>query len=254
MRTKLSCLIFVVLTAAVGCNSSSSSPPAFAGSGTVTGGATAPGGTPGGSGPLLQKAIAFQSLMAKQHLPNGLAQDVTLDASGQVVARSGPSRCLWTGFYAASQAMRFQTTGEPDALQAMETSLWALHNLQEITGTPGVICRGFDEPRFQQGIQGSGRFSQFNYDRGSPSRDQYAGWFYGVGMCWNEIRDPALKAALETDVRAVCDSLMANNLVMKAPWDGQVRKFFNLNPDGINVDGVTAQSWPRSMTSPSICS
>lgn len=195
-------------------------------------------------GPLHRKALDFEAVMQAQHVPYGLVQDVKLDASGQVVARSGPSRCLWTGLYAATEAARFRATGDPAARAAMEKALWTLHDLAQVTGVRGAFARAFDEPRFQQGPPGAGRYAQFNYDPGKPSRDQYTGWFYGVGMAWESIQDPALRTALQDDARAVTDGLMAGGLILKATWNGVPDTvLMDLNPTGLSLDNVTPQTW-----------
>lgn len=226
--------------------------PAGTTSGT-TGGSTSgsTGGTTSGStaiqGPLASKAAAFETIMDAWHLGLGQVQDVVLDANGNPV-RTGnaPSRCLWTGIYAASQAQRYRVTRDPDALRKMEAALQTLHDLHEITGKPGVVARGFDLPAIEtNGWQGAGRLSQYNHNKGETSRDQYAGWFYGISMAYDLIQDATLKAALEADVRAVCDKLMGNDLKMETPWgpQNQVEVFFNLNPDDFYQDQINAQNW-----------
>ena len=198
-------------------------------------------------GPLAQKAQAFEAVMGAWHLGLGQVQDVRLDANG-APQRTGnhPSRCLWTGFYAASQARRFRQTGDPNALDRMEQSLQALHDMHEITGLPGVVARGFDEPSIEtNGWQGQGRLSMYNHNKGTTSRDQYAGWFYGIGMAWDLIQDPILKSDIQNDVRAVADKLMAGNLKMETAWgpQGKVETFFSLDPRYFYQDQINAQTW-----------
>ena len=198
-------------------------------------------------GPLAQKAMAFEAVMGAWHLGLGQVQDIRLDSSGAPV-RTGnaPSRCLWTGFYAASQAQRYRQTGDPAALDRMEQSLQALHDMHEITGLPGVIARGFDEPAIETGgFPGQGRLTAYNHNKGTTSRDQYAGWFYGIGTAWDLVQDPVLKAELAADVRAVADKLMAGNLKLQTPWgpQGTVETFFSLDPRYAYQDQINAQTW-----------
>ena len=231
----------ILVTAGCGGSSGGSSGSAAAAATSPTGSATTANGP---VGPLHAKALQFEATMQAQHVPFGLVQDVNFDAQGNVAGRGGPSRCLWTGVYAAAQAQRLRATGDPVALANMEKALWALHDLHEVTGVPGVIARGYDEPRFEsRGIQGAGAYSQYNYDHGKPSRDQYAGWFYGVGFCWDDIQDPALRLALAEDARNACDILMANDLEFKSVWNGQPQTFFNLNPNAFGLHNVTPQQW-----------
>ncbi|MGE0712540.1 MAG: hypothetical protein AB7N76_33095 [Planctomycetota bacterium] len=223
-----------------------STSPTPLGSGTAAG-STSSSAAAVPLGPLAQKAQAFQAVMEAWHLGQGQVQDVKLDPSGQVKRLGGaPSRCLWTGFYAGSQALRYRNTQDPAALVALERAMWTLHDLHEVTGLPGVIARGFDDAAIEtQGYPGSRRFAGMNYNKGSASRDQYAGWFYGVALGYDQVQDPALKAAIRADVAAVCDKLMANDLKMESPWgpQGTVEIFFNLNPDDFYQDSITPQTW-----------
>lgn len=201
-------------------------------------------------GPLYKKALEFEKTMKAQHLGLGQVQDVRIDPATGSVVRTGnaPSRLLWTGFYAASQAMRYRATNDSDALASMEERVRTLRDLGEVTGVPGAIARGYDLPAIETNghpAPANGRFAGFNYNKGTPSRDQYAGWFYGVGHSWDHLTDPALKADLEAQVRAVCDILMQNDLQMKAAWgpNGQVEDFFNLRPDYFYQNRINAHTW-----------
>jgi len=205
---------------------------------------TASASTAGPVGPLHRKALDFEATMQAQHLPYGQVQDVTFDAAGDVAARGGPSRCIWTAAYAAAQCMRWRTTGDPVAHANMERSLWALHGMHEITGQPGVISRGFDEPRYEpSGYPGHGAYAQFNFFPQQPSRDQYAGWFHGVGFCYDDVRDPALRAALAQDVRDIADLMQAGDLEVIGQWNGQQTSFFDLKPDYAYQNRISAQTW-----------
>ncbi|MEZ6186398.1 MAG: hypothetical protein R3F62_15485 [Planctomycetota bacterium] len=239
----------VCLIGTLGCSNSSRS-----GHGSTAAGVTSnQTSTPSSSsttapGPLHQKALGFETVMQAQHLPHGQVQDVQIDPNGNVV-RFGhwPSRCLWTGVYAATEAMRYRSTQDPSALANFEAACWTLHDMATITGVPGVIVRGFDDAAIEtQGHPGVGAaYAGLNYNHGKPSRDQYTGWFYGVGVCWDQIQDPALRQALEADVRAVCDVLMSKDMVLEAPWgpQGTVERFFTLSPDYFYQDRINPQTW-----------
>lgn len=214
-------------------------------SATTSGAPTSSG--PVAVGPLTRKALEFEKTMQAQHLGLGQVQDVIVDPSGTVQRTGGaPSRLLWTGFYTASQAMRYRSTQDPDALANLERGLQTLHDLHEVTGYPGAIARGYDLPTIEtQGHPAGGRFAGYNYNKGTPSRDQYAGWFYGVGHGFKHLQDPALRQALIADVRAVCDILQGNDLQMSSPWGptGAVEDFFNLRPDYFYQNQINPQTW-----------
>lgn len=210
-------------------------------------GSTSTSNQPSQPGPLHAKALGFEQVMQAQHLPHGQVQDVFFDPNGNVY-RTGhaPSRCLWTGVYAATQAMRYQATGDAQALASMEAACWTLHDLATISGYPGAIVRGYDDAAIEhQGHPASGAYAGLNYNHGTPSRDQYAGWFYGVGAAWDQIQDPALRAALEADVRAVCDLLIQHDMVLESPWgpQGTVERFFALAPDYFYQDRINPHTW-----------
>ncbi len=247
MRPLTFALAFTTSLLLLGCGSSSGGGSASTAAGVSS--QTPSGPAPSaGTGPLAQKAEVFEQLMADQHLGLGQVQDVRVDPITGVVQRLGgaPSRALWTGIYAGSQAMRYRATSDPRALDRLEDALWTLHQLHEITGLPGVIARGFDLPTIEtQGFPGQGSLSQYNYNQGKTSRDQYAGWFYGIAQGFDLVQDPTLRAALEADVRAVCDKLMADDLRMRTPWgpQGTVETFFTLRPDDFYQDQINAQTW-----------
>lgn len=259
MRATTSLFLFLVpALIAAGCTGGGSSghgASTAAGVTSSTPGSTTSSGTGTGTvvavGPLFKKALDFEKTMKAQHLGLGQVQDVLVDPATGTVTRTGnaPSRLLWTGFYAASQAMRYRATQDPDALASMEDGLRTLRDLGEVTGNPGAIARGYDIPSIETNGHPSpaARFSGFNYNKGTPSRDQYAGWFYGVGHGWDHIQDPALKSDLEGQVRGVCDALMQNDLQMSAAWgpNGQVEDFFNLKPDYFYQNQINAQSWAK---------
>jgi hypothetical protein len=227
----------------------------FAGCGGSSSGGGSSSSTAAGStapvvtavGPLTKKALNFEKTMKSQHLGLGQVQDVRVDASGAVTRMgNAPSRVLWTGVYAGSQAMRYRATNDPDALANLEAALWTLHELHEITGKPGVIARGYDLPSIEtNGWPGAGRFSQYNHNKGKTSRDQYAGWFHGIAQGFDHIQDPTLRQALQDDVRAVCDKLMADDLAMKTPWgpNNTPEVFFQLKPDYFYQDQINAHTW-----------
>ncbi|MCA8924865.1 MAG: hypothetical protein KDD82_23850 [Planctomycetes bacterium] len=237
----------VCLIGTLGCSGGSSRGGASTAAAVTSGQTSSTSSSQPAAGPLHQKALGFETTLQAQHVPHGQVQDVLIDPNGNVVRTGGaPSRCLWTGVYAATQAMRFQATGDPQALAQMETACWTLHDLATITGYPGVIVRGYDDAAIEsRGYPGTGAYAGLNYNQGKPSRDQYAGWFYGVGAAFDLIQDPALRQALEADVRAVCDLLIAKDMVLEAPWgpQGTLERFFTLAPDYFYQDRINPQSW-----------
>ncbi len=124
---------------------------------------------------------------------------------------------IWTGTYIAAEANRFKATHDPEALKNMERSLWGFHTLHEIAGSRGVIARNIrvalpeDAKRklpYDQHL-GMGKYAGLLWT-GGPSWDQMTGYLFGVSESWGQIQDPALKAALSSDLRAVAHNFMSN--------------------------------------------
>ncbi|MBI4576969.1 MAG: hypothetical protein HY722_11970 [Planctomycetes bacterium] len=219
--------------------------PAKAPATAATTAASTGAGTVPPRGPLAERARRFEEAMAAHHAPDGLVLDLRLDATGGVAGYDGyGDAAIWTGTWAGVEALRWRATGDPDALAAMERALWALHHLHAITGVPGLITRGFGEPRFLSGgLPGQGPYARWNYETGDLSRDQYSGWFYGVGLAWEVIADPALRAALREDARAIAYNLMMNDLALRGSFAGAPFHHFDLDPDNLFADEITPQAW-----------
>ena len=66
------------------------------------------------------------------------------DAETIIHADTGDA-AIWTGLYAASEALRYQATQDSSARLRMEKSLWALHALVHASPLPGTAwCAIFD--------------------------------------------------------------------------------------------------------------
>lgn len=72
----------------------------------------------------------------------GLYSTGQFDSSGRFVRYNMVGDgCLWTGMYLASQAMRYQVTGEDEALKNVKKSLKGLMLLMDITDNPKTFAR-----------------------------------------------------------------------------------------------------------------
>ncbi len=135
---------------------------------------------------LIEKAERFEEIIQQQHMPLGLVFDVFPPSNGK------PARyvdvedaAIWTGIYIASQAFRFSVTSEQQAMESLERSLAAIHDLRMITGKEGLIARGFLEGTDTSVFDAEGHVGTGDYEgyvwRGDVSRDQYLGVFFGLG-------------------------------------------------------------------------
>ncbi|WP_374076690.1 hypothetical protein [Bdellovibrio bacteriovorus] len=89
------------------------------------------------------KARGFDKNARDFHLNEaGMLSHAILDESGQLLSYSydGDS-ALWTGMYLGSQAMRYLTTKDSEALQNVRNALKGLITLMDITGNPQEFAR-----------------------------------------------------------------------------------------------------------------
>jgi hypothetical protein len=236
--------VAILLAAACGCASS----------GGGGGGGSASGASSGyGNGQLLQKAMALEDVITARHVPDGMVVDRAIDpATGQATDfQQVENSQIWTGIYIGAEALRYRVTFDPAALASMERSLWALHDAQAMTGDPGYIPRGFahaaDYPR---GVTGVGQYAAYKYDDDNVSRDQYVGAMFGYGLSFDVIQDPALRAAVQQDVRQVVDRLMANDMALIMTRNAQPVVMYSLDPCYGYQDKLTAQTWASMSTFP----
>jgi hypothetical protein len=134
---------------------------------------------------------------------------------GYVIVRSGNNTiedkadaAIWTGMYAATQALRYKSTHDPDALRKMEASLWALHRLAQAAPISGTLVRYIDKS-------------------GTPlpeaaSKDTYTGFFYAIGQCLPSVKDAALRKALLADTRLLANHLLDHNLSFQSSYGNAV--------------------------------
>ncbi|MBV2168601.1 MAG: hypothetical protein KUL82_07830 [Bdellovibrio sp.] len=90
-----------------------------------------------------EKAQGYDRNAADFHLNEaGMLSHAILDEKGQLVSYSpdGDS-ALWTGMYLGSQAMRYLTTMDTEALQNVRKALKGLMTLMDVTGNPQEFAR-----------------------------------------------------------------------------------------------------------------
>ena len=175
-------------------------------------------------------AIAVSTTIQQRHIPNGTIIDpVFASASSQTIVgytRGGDS-ALWTGHYLAAEAFRYNVTGSSEALANVWTALHGIHALRTVTGT-NVLARCIVPVNWPfassitQEEAGHGIFTgtvdgQSYKWVGGTSRDQYTGVFFGLGVAYDVIEDPAVRAYIQTEVTALLSFLLDNGWVIVMP-------------------------------------
>jgi hypothetical protein len=193
---------------------------------------------------LIEKAERFDEIIQQQHTPLGLALDVFPPSNGKPVRYADvEDAAIWTGIYIASQAFRFSATGEQQAMENLERSLAAIHDLRMITGKEGLIARGFLEgtdpsifgPEWHRG---TGDYEGYVW-KGDVSRDQCLGVFFGLGIAHPFIQSSESKDRIVEDIRSLASHIMDNNLRI-IDIDGEPTRYGNFSATPLRVDGFSA--------------
>ncbi len=193
---------------------------------------------------LIEKAERFEEIIQQQHTPLGLVFDVFPPSNGK------PARyvdvedaAIWTGIYIASQAFRFSVTSEQQAMESLERSLAAIHDLRMITGKEGLIARGFLEGTDTSVFDAEGHVGTGDYEgyvwRGDVSRDQYLGVFFGLGLAHPFIQSPGSKDRIVEEIRSLGNHIIDNDLRI-VDVDGEPTRYGNFSATRARVDGFGA--------------
>ncbi|MCB1153722.1 hypothetical protein KDL45_08720 [bacterium] len=129
---------------------------------------------------------------------------------------------IWTGMYLGSQAIRYEITGDPDALAEMRRVTDYLLFAMDVTQTPGYVARFADVDEMPWNCGYTGDHGWKNAGTGDyegyywidhTSRDQYSGWWMGLSLAHDALPlvDFARKRRIEQAFTDVIEMLRANN-------------------------------------------
>jgi hypothetical protein len=188
-------------------------------------------------------AIAISNTIRQRHLPNGTIIDPIFASrtSQEIVGYTrGGDSATWTGHYLAAEAFRYKVTAAPDALANVWASLRGIRSLRVVTGTDLLArCLVPADWSFAASITheeaGHGIYAGTVDGRsyqwvGHTSRDQYTGVFFGLGVAYDMVEDPAVRAFIQTEVTALLSFLLDNNWAVVMP-DHSVSTVFWGRPD-----------------------
>jgi len=173
---------------------------------------------------LAAKADEYQAFLEQWHTGGlgGLTAGVRFTDETRTavdcVQHQGDST-IWTGMYLASQALRYRVTGDPAARAEVLRIARYLHQLMDITDTPGYIARYVGEnvwpwnchyPDGHGGkVHGTGEWEGYFWID-NTSRDQYCGWWFGLSMAYEAVDDEAMRATIRQDFADVICMLVLN--------------------------------------------
>jgi hypothetical protein len=177
-----------------------------------------------------QDAVAISANIQQRHMPNGTVIDpVFASATSQniVAYTRGGDSALWTGHYLAAEAFRYKVTGSPDALANVWTALRGIRSLRVVTGN-NLLARCLVPVNWQfasaitneeasHGIfNGTVDGQPFKWV-GGTSRDQYSGVFFGLGVAYDMVDDPSVRAFISNEVTGLLGYLINHDWAVIMP-------------------------------------
>jgi hypothetical protein len=199
--------------------------------------------------PTQSEAEAISDNIQRFHLPYGTIVDPVFASSDPADPRYseivGYSRAgdaaIWTGHYLATEAFRWKVTGDAEALANAKEALAGIRGLVEVTGD-GLLARfalpqdspwepsisAEEEEKHGKHAGTIGGVAHWWYD--NTSRDQYSGVFFGLGVAYDMIDDPMVRADISGVVTRMLDYLLRNAWSVRRP-DGTYSTTFLQRPD-----------------------
>ena len=181
-------------------------------------------------------ALAISQNIQARHMPFSTILDPVFATpnSDQIV---GYTRCgdsaIWTGHYLAAEAFRYNVTSSLEALDNVRWALAGLESLLNVTGT-NLLSRcliPMTSPYAQAIIKeeashGVFENTQFQYYWiGGTSRDQYSGVFFGLGVAYDLVADPQVRAGIASLTTLLLDFLKGHSWSVRMP-DGSISTTF----------------------------
>ena len=217
---------------------------------------TAPRSTPGirpavlalAADPTESEALAISRQIQERHWPYhtllnpryGSGDPASPDYETVIGYTQAADNAIWTGHYLAAESFRHAVTASPEALENARKALDGLAALVEVTGTD-VLAR-FLIPSSSPYVAGilaeEQRHESYTttYEGqaytwlGNTSRDQYSGVFFGLGVAYDLIEDPAMRRQIRVTVRRLLDFLLRNGWNVRMP-NGSISTTFLQRPD-----------------------
>src|ERR1017187_3882260 len=150
-------------------------------------------------------ALAISANIQSRHIPFVTLLDPIFDSptSNQIIAytRCGDS-ALWTGAYLAAESFRYGVTQSADALQNVKSALAGLKALADVTGDNRLArCMVPANSPYAAGIANEEAANTIHQNPpwiwvDNTSRDQVVGAFFGLGVAFDVVDDPAVKAGV----------------------------------------------------------
>lgn len=198
--------------------------------------------------PLIEKARYFQRDLIDKHWLNGLYVSIVPAAPPETVLPhtvNEPGNVIhagvWTGRYLAGVAYQYAVTQDPRVREHGGEILHALRRLQEVTGKPGLLARGYvlghgpvegwerDGADSREWHQGTGEYADYRW-YGDVSQDNFNAVLYGYAVFHDLAADEEQKHFIAHDVRRLMTHLVDNHCRI-IDVDGEVTQWGHLGFD-----------------------
>jgi hypothetical protein len=200
------------------------------------------------SSPLEVKARYLQRNLIEKHLLEGLYVSIvpeapagarlshTVDEPGNVIHAG-----VWTGRYLAGVGYQYAATKDPAVRKHGGELLAGLRRLQEVTGKPGLLARGYVRGHgpvvgFERGggdshawHQGQGRFSDYRF-YSDVSVDNFNAVLYGYAIYHDLAADAEQRRMIAYDVDRLMTHLLDNRYRI-IDLNGQVTQYGHVGMD-----------------------
>ena len=198
--------------------------------------------------PLIEKARHLQQDLIDRHLIEGLYVSIvparswapklshTVDEPGNVIHAG-----VWTGRYLAGVGYQYAVTKDPKVRQHGGELLRGLRRLQEVTGKPGLLARGYvkghgpvedwerDGRDSREWHQGQGKYADYRW-YGDVSVDNFNAVLYGYAIYYDLAADESQKQIIAYDVDRLMTHLLDNQCRI-IDVDGEVTLYGHVGID-----------------------
>ena len=204
--------------------------------------------TPRDNSPLDEKAALFYRDLLEEHFEDGLyVSIVPVLAPGEKhtysTAESGNviHAGVWTGRYLGGVGYRYAVTKDPAVRRHGGEVLAGLRRLQEVTGKPGLLARGYvrgngpvegwerDGRDSTKWHQGQGAFAGYRF-YSDVSVDNFNAVLYGYAIYFDLAADEAQKKIIAHDVDRLMTHVLDNNCRI-IDLDGKVTQYGHIGMD-----------------------
>jgi hypothetical protein len=179
-------------------------------------------GCPTAASSLALKGEGYDKACVEVHIHDNLLRTVSLknDDSGEVQNyHHSDNANYWTGLYLAGQVFRWALNGEPKAMDNALMVAQGLHDMQGVTGIPGLLCRCYAAPDGLYGNKGEGDpqwhdstapgYEGWRF-KGDVSKDGMTGVLFAYGVVADLVPDGKLREMAAEDAKAIAMHLINN--------------------------------------------